>query len=201
MLFCLDVILLLHLLRFLFLVVVVYEGQVTLRLHTLIDDDSKVFLIFIFEDIDFLPGIILDSLSLLLMILDHVLNVVFETSGLLNLSVELDLLILSEFLNDLLVVKTELIKTLFKFSCVLIFLSLQFVESLLIGVHLISVILASTLLLDLMTLLNLAHLFFVHSVSVLFGLKELLIESFVFFFLVFDFLLDLVDLLLFALKL
>lgn len=97
-------------------------------------------------------------------------------------------------------IKTELIESFLKLSSVVIFLSLEFIKSLLVSVHLVSVVLPSALLLDLMCLFHLSHLVFVHPVDFLLCLKKLLITSIIFNFFILNLLCKFIDFLLFAIK-
>ena len=50
------------------------EGQLTLLLHTFVDLHSQFSLVFLFDCLYVLPSLIFDLFSVLLVILDHLLN-------------------------------------------------------------------------------------------------------------------------------
>jgi len=85
--------------------VIMDESQITLRLHSLINDLGKLFFVFVFELIDLDPGLVFDPFSFLLVTFHHRLNIFFEPISLLSLPVKLDLLILFQLLDDLLMME------------------------------------------------------------------------------------------------
>jgi len=167
--------------------VVVDKSEIALGLHTLIDDLGEFLLVLVLEDIDFVPSVTLDLLSLLLVLLHHQLDLLLEPIGLVGLPVQLDPLILLQLLDDLLVMQTELIESLLELSRVLVLLGLEFVEPLKICVHLFGVVLPSSFHLDLVGLLHLVDLILVHSLHVLLGLQQLFVSVVVLNLFVLDF--------------
>lgn len=185
---------------FLILEVIVNKREITLGLHTLIDDLGEFLFILVFEDIDFVPSVTLDLFSLLFVLLHHHFNLLFQPIGLISLPVQLDPLILLQLLDDLLVMQTELIESLLELSGVLIFLGLEFIESLKICVHLFSIVLSSSIHFHTMGLLHLVDLVFVHSLHVLLGLQQLFVSVVILNLFVFDFRSKLADLLVLFVK-
>jgi len=184
----------------LFLEVIVNQCQVTFRLHTLIDDLGQLFLILVLQHVDPLPSFVFDALSFLFVALDHLFDLLLKPVGLLNLPVKLYLLILTQFLDDLLVIERKLVESLFKLASIVIFLGLQLVEPLLIGVHLISIVLSPSLLFNLVSLLHLGHLLLVQSIDFFLGFEQFFVSSVVLLLFIFDFLLDFINLLLLSVQ-
>ena len=93
----------------LFLIVIMNQSQVALGLHTLIYDDCKFLLVFVFENINSVPRLIFNLLSFSLVILYHQLNFFFQPISFLTLSVKLNFLVLFKLFDNFLVVETEFI--------------------------------------------------------------------------------------------
>ena len=74
--------------------VIVDKREITLGLHTLIDDLGKFLFVLVFKDIDFVPSVTLDLFSLLFVLLHHQLDLLLEPIGFFGLPVKLDPLIL-----------------------------------------------------------------------------------------------------------
>jgi len=163
------------------------KREITLGLHTLIDNLGKFLFILVFEHIDFVPSVTLDFFSLILVLLHHHFDLRFQPIGLIGLTVQLNPLILLQLLDDLLMMETELIESLFELSRVLIFLCLEFIEPLEIRIHLFGIVLLSSVHFNAVGLIHLVDLVFVHSLHVLLGLQKLLIPVVILNLLVFDF--------------
>lgn len=148
---------------FLLFEVVVYQSQITFRLHSLINDLGKLFLVLIFKDIYLFPCIVFDFFSLLLMVLHHLLYLAFKPVCLRCLPIQLYPLVLFKLLDDLLVMKTKLVQSFLELSGILILLSLQLIESLKISIHFVSIVDSSSLHFNGVGLLHLVDLIFVHS--------------------------------------
>lgn len=91
----------LFLLVFLFLEVIMDQGQVAFGLHALINDLGKFFLILVLENINSFPSIIFNALSFFFVVLYHKFNFILQSISFLNLTIQLDFLILTQLLDDL----------------------------------------------------------------------------------------------------
>lgn len=138
-------------------VLVVTQRQLSLGLHTLIDDLTELLLVLILEHVNLVPGLVLDSLTLSLVCVDHASDLLVELGSHFLLAVGLHALVLLELLNDLLVIQSQLIETLFEATSVGVTLVLQLVKARLISRLLLIVVKTSTFLLDGVSLLHLLN--------------------------------------------
>ena len=182
-----DVSLKLFFLGFSFFIVICDQSEVCFGLHTCINDLGKFFLIFLFDLIDLVPSIVFNLVSLLFVFLHHVLNIILQSVGLLNLLFKFNLLLLLEFLDDLFMMHEELIKSLLKLFSFFLLLSEQFLVAKGISLHLVTVVLLSPLQLNAMSLPHLLNLVRVHLLHVSLRLHEGFIPISILDFLVLNF--------------
>ena len=96
------------------------EGQLTLLLHAFVDLHSQFSLVFLFDCLDVLPSLVFDLLSVLLVILDHPLDLLRQR---LFLSVEVFVfkhLVSTQFLHQALVRQISLTHEVLKLMQVLL---------------------------------------------------------------------------------
>ena len=112
-------------------VLIADEGQLTLLLHALVDLHSQFSLVFLFDRLDILPSLVFDLLSVLLVIFDHLLDLLGQR---LFLRIEILIfkhLVSTQLLHQALVGQIRLTHEVLKLVQVLLLQRLEF----LVAIH------------------------------------------------------------------
>jgi hypothetical protein len=152
-------------------VVIRDQCQVSFRLHARVDYLCQLLFVFFLDRVDFVPSVILNRLSHLLVIAYHCLDDLFEPVSFLDLLFKLNFLLLLELLDNLVVVQIKLVQSFVESSRFVFLLVAKLGIAKLICFHLVIVVLFSSLELYFMGLGHLANFFFIRMLHVLLGFK------------------------------